>query len=138
MQGPSDEQRWNIGAQAEDITTEFQLEDLLQSIEAMIKQDIGPGVQLNEGQVEQANSELAAACTWASVVSYVVVSFYGPTSPLRKDDGAGWAKKAVERLQRIAKAIADFLRGVVSVVGATGFSISVGAPWPVLAIALNW
>ncbi|MER6364430.1 hypothetical protein [Kitasatospora sp. NPDC001527] len=137
MQGPSDEQRLELGARVEEVTTEGQLEDLLEVIEAMITEDIGPGVELGEGDVEQADNELAAMYAWASVVSYVVVFFYGPTSPFHRM-AAGWAKKVVARIQKIANKIAQILRNAVSVVGATGFSISVGAPWPTLAIALNW
>jgi predicted component of type VI protein secretion system len=79
---------------------------------------------------------VAAVEAWASVHSYAISRFYfeGPQSLLRR---GGFDKRVTRQLQRAAETFEPRLTAVVSALGPSGFSISVGFPWGI-SIALEW
>jgi hypothetical protein len=116
-----------VTRKADELTSEEELEKLLAEIDGALNEDADAG---------DPADDLAAIESWASLASYAAGRFYAPASPW-PGNLAGWGTKAVERLRRIANTLADRLRAIVGVVGATGFSIAVAFPWGI-SVALNW
>ncbi len=127
MQGPSVDYREEVKRRLDDFNNEEALEGLLTEINGALNED---------AEVGDPENDLAAIESWASLASYAAGRFYAPASPWPRDV-AGWSTKAVERLRGIANTLAERLRTIVGVVGATGFSVGVAFPWGV-SIALNW
>jgi hypothetical protein len=127
VQGPSNRFRKDVKRKADELTREEELEELLVEIDGALNEDADAGAP---------EDDLAAIESWASLASYAAGRFYAPASPWPRDL-AGWGTKAIERLRRIANTLASRLRSIVGVVGATGFSITVGFPWGI-SVALNW
>ncbi len=130
MQGPDDEFRTWVGARADEIENEDELERLLLKVERSTRADV------EHGDGENAEEDLAAILSWASVASYAVARFYGPASPWPRNV-AGWGQRAAARLQRIAHTLSSALQRVTATLGASSFSISVNFPWGI-SIGLSW
>lgn len=131
MDGPSEEFRAYIGDQTAQLETENQLDELLGQLESVMADDLGTGIDSDDG-----NDLLASVNAWAGLASYVVSRFYAPASPWPRRVG-GWGKRAVGRLQNVAGRLVPALRTAVGVLGATGFSISISFPWGI-AIGIDW
>lgn len=89
-----------------------------------------------ESDLAAANEVLATVEEWASVVSYVLATVYGPASPMPRRL-VGWTKTVTARLQRITKLLLTPLSAAAQVTGASSWSISVAFPWGV-SVGLSW
>lgn len=131
MDGPDRGFREEIGyraLQARERDDEEELERVLEEVEQAIQRDLEerpPAEQLSE---EDAWDQLAAIESWASVASNAAARFSAPASPWPRDV-AGWGKKAVARLRRIANILKPALQKIVGVLHAAGCTIAVAFPW---------
>jgi hypothetical protein len=130
MEGPDDGFREWIGREATNVDSEEALEGLLGEIEGLVVADV------DRGAGEDAEGDLAAIESWASLASYAAARFYAPASPWPRSLG-GWSKRAVARLRSIANALSTALKPVAQALGAASFSIGVSFPWGV-SIGLSW
>ena len=85
---------------------------------------------------EAARDLLAVIQEWAGLASYASARVYGPGSPMPRKL-AGWGRKAVATLQRIANLLLVGLRVAGKALGAVTVSIAVSFPWGI-SIGLNW
>jgi hypothetical protein len=130
MEGPSTEYREQIYAKLEAVSTEDELEGLLEELSADLERD------LSEVDVEDADDVLASVEAWTALISHAVAYFYAPRSPWPNPFG-GWDKKVVARLRSTAGKLHGPLQNVRNALGAQSYSISVGFPWGV-SLGLSW
>ena len=130
MEGPSDDFRTYVWEQAESLEDEQSLSELLDVIAAEMQRDVEGGLS------DDAESELAAADSWASVASYPMARLSAPASPWPRSV-AGWGTHAVGRLRSIATSLAAALAPVARAIGAQSFSVGVSFPWGI-SISLSW
>jgi hypothetical protein len=128
MREPDDDFRGWVASAVENVQSEDQLDDVLGEIEGKIEASLG-----DESDPAQT---LDAVFEWASVASYPIARFYAPASPWPKNV-AGWGKKAVARLRRIAGLLRTALQAAAAALGAASFSIGVSFPWGI-SIGLSW
>jgi len=130
---------------------ESRAEAALQRIEEVLRADVsgderlgpvmeevlaGHSVDLPDIDGVEANELLAVVQEWAGLASYVSARVYGPGSPMPRKL-AGWSRKAVATLQRIANLLLVGLRTAGKALGAATVSIAVSFPWGI-SIGLNW
>lgn len=84
----------------------------------------------------EANELLSVVQEWAGLASYVSARVYGPGSPMPRKL-AGWSRKAVATLQRIANLLLVGLKTAGKALGAATVSIAVNFPWGI-SIGLSW
>jgi hypothetical protein len=138
MRGPTDEFRSEIQKQAQDISQEQQLIQLLDRIDHELRKDLerpGP-VPKGDAVLSYVESQMAAVESWASLASEPMARLSAPQSPWPRNI-AGWGTKAVGRLRRIANTLSAPLRTIVSALGAQSFSIGVSFPWGI-QVSLSW
>jgi len=130
MNGPSDEFREAVAAQAAEIQSEDDLERMLEVIEEQMEGDLA------EGGDSDPLDELSAIEAWAGLASFAAARFYAPSSPWPRRIG-GWSRTAVKRLRSIATTLQTKLTAVANHVGASSWSIGVSFPWGI-QISLTW
>ncbi|MGO4692018.1 hypothetical protein [Glaciibacter sp. 2TAF33] len=148
MNGPDTETRGRIAEWADetlpdasDDTAEGWLDEVLGVIADAIASDEEDD-DLFGGELDQdaAAGILAAAESWASVVSYAVGRVYAPTSPWPRRL-AGWATKISARLNTILAALHAAMSAAVTTLsatfGITSYSIGLSFPWGV-SVSLNF
>lgn len=132
MDGPSESLRSELSYEFEGMESENDLEEILARIEGALLADIE-----SNGLRDQAPDDLLAAIeSWAGLASAAIARFFAPASPWPRSV-AGWGRRAVGRLRRIANALVPPLLQAYGAIGATSFSISVGFPWGI-SIGLSW
>lgn len=119
-----------------DAEIEQELDEFLAHLEDRMSQSIDIGARFETLTVEEAEDKLAAIDAWAGLISSVIGRVYAPASPWPRRS-AGWDKRIVKRLRRMATKLRAALAPVASALGAVHFSISVGFPWGI-AIGLSF
>ncbi|MDN5762433.1 MAG: hypothetical protein L0H41_08975 [Microlunatus sp.] len=144
MDAPNDEMRyraaevsvnWRPGDYP-DAQVEQELDEVLGQLEDEMSQSIDIGARVETLTEEEAEDQLAAVDAWAGLISSVIGRAYAPASPWPRRS-AGWDKRIVKRLRRMATKLRAALAPVSSALGAVHFSISVGFPWGI-AIGLSF
>jgi hypothetical protein len=144
MDAPNDEMRY-LAAEAgvslrtsdyPDEEVEQNLDGLLGQLEDQMSQAIEADARFESLTVEDAEEQLAAIDAWAGLISSVIGRVYAPASPWPRR-AAGWDKRIVKRLRRMANKLRAALVPVAAALGAVHFSISVGFPWGI-AIGLSF
>jgi hypothetical protein len=138
MRGPTDQFREHVWTQAENMTTEEELSQLLHEIDIQLRTDVeAPGLPVpGEEPLSYVETQMSAAESWASLASYPMARLSAPASPLPRNI-AGWGTKAVGRLRRIANTLSSALRPIAPALGAQSFSIGVSFPWGI-QVSLSW
>jgi hypothetical protein len=127
----------DIAAEAsEDVDNSTFLRRLRELRSRDLSDEEGEMIADQEGFQEEAEWLLAIVNQWASLASYVSSSVYGPASPMPKRL-AGWGQNASAQLQKLSKVLLKPLAAAAPMVGASGWSISLGFPWGV-SIGLSW
>lgn len=119
-----------------DAEIEQELDRFLEHLEGEMAQSIDAGARFEALTVDEAEDQLAAVDAWAGLISSVIGRVYAPSSPWPRRS-AGWDKRIVKRLRRMASKLRAALAPVASALGAVHFSISVGFPWGI-AIGLSF
>ena len=135
MEAPSSKLRYHVadassGLRTDDLPdadVEAHLDDLLERVESEMASAIDAGRYVGLSP-EEAEDQLAVVDAWAGLISAAVGRVYAPASPWPRHS-AGWGKKIVRRLRRMALRLQAVLKPVSQALGAIGFSISVGFPW---------
>lgn len=83
-----------------------------------------------------ADRTLAVVDSWASVLSYATTWVYAPLSPPPGGE-AGAATKILERIRRYTSMMTAPATQAASILGADGWSVSVGFPFGV-SVGLSW
>lgn len=135
MQGPSDTFRSRVWERAEDIESEDALVKLLDKIDEKMRADLEADLD-REIDATEAENQLTAVGSWASVASYAVARVSAPASPWPRNV-AGWGTKVAGRLQAIAARLSQVLQPIAKALHAASFSISVSYPWGI-QISLTW
>lgn len=100
MDGPSESLRSELSYEFEGMESENDLEEILARIEGALLADIE-----SNGLRDQAPDDLLAAIeSWAGLASAAIARFFAPASPWPRSV-AGWGRRAVGRLRRIANAL---------------------------------
>lgn len=131
MEGPRDELRIQVGDMIAEPGAEESLEYVLGMIEDELASDVADGA---EGDAPE--DAVDAVIEWAGLVSHAVARFYAPASPWPRNV-AGWSKRAVARLRRVAGLLSAPLQAAAQALGAASWSISIGFPWGI-SVGLSW
>jgi hypothetical protein len=130
MDGPSTGYREQIFAKLEAVSTEDELDGLLEELSTDLERD------LSEVDSGNADDVLASVEAWTALISHAVAYYYAPRSPW-PNPFAGWDKKVVARLRGTAGKLHGPLQNVRSAVGAQSYSISIAFPLGV-SVGLSW
>lgn len=109
-------------------------ETVRQGIERLSRE--GPSAELPEIDPVEAQALLEVLNEWAALASYVSARVYGPASPMPRRL-AGWGRRAIQLLQRIAATLLPGLRIAANALRAASVSIGLSFPWGV-SIGLSW
>ena len=143
LERPSEEQRIVFAEQANEIAemdndteAESALANLLERIQGAISE--ATRVIPERFGETYAWDSYESIQSWASVINYVVATFYAPASPFRRRR-AGFAQRVVNKLRQYVGQFTSLMKQAVSQIpGATGWSVAVTFPWAGVQVGLSF
>jgi hypothetical protein len=143
LQGPTEEQRRLFAQQAHDTAeidndaeAERALENLLEAIHGAISEATRPTPErFDESYAWEVYDSVQS---WASVINYVVATFYAPSSPFRRRR-AGFSRRVVNQLRQYVGQFTSLMQQAINQLpAAKGWSVAVTFPWTGVQVGLDF
>jgi hypothetical protein len=109
-------------------------EDAIRGLGDILEELGQANLSITEDEEENPDKVLAKVEEWTSLLSYVVVSTYGPRSRMAY---VGWLGQIPQLIRRITRRFKRIMDWVAQKLGADSWAISVQCPWGV-AVQLEW